>query len=295
MRVACTHGARTALQEWNFPSPRCVYATVPPALTPQDNQFDKESPNENLFSHSSPQCHRDCPPDCPRHREGGCQLGCPVEEGRRGRAEGPAQDGHRALDPIIEGAMARQGLSRGHQGHRPQDRPGRQHPGQQAGREDHPPGGRDRQGPRGNAAGDGSHPGRLVLALLPAEPLAVHAADGHGRPRRARISPPGTCRASWPRSTSISPRPWPPRSNSRRSRSPSTTTCWTKGTLPDSYRPTLYDFLAHEALEFYTPGEQAGGQGGRRLRAVGRQPDLRAGRGVRRLEAEDDRRASRRR
>lgn len=31
-----------------------------------------------------------------------------------------------------------------------------------------------------------------------------------------------------------------------------------KGTLPDSYRPTLYDFLAHEALQFYTSGEQAG-------------------------------------
>jgi hypothetical protein len=30
----------------------------------------------------------------------------------------------------------------------------------------------------------------------------------------------------------------------------------TKGTMPDSYRPTLYDFVAHEALEFYTSGEQ---------------------------------------
>ena len=27
--------------------------------------------------------------------------------------------------------------------------------------------------------------------------------------------------------------------------------------MPDSYRPTLYDFIAHEALEFYTSGEQA--------------------------------------
>src|SRR5438046_3097760 len=27
--------------------------------------------------------------------------------------------------------------------------------------------------------------------------------------------------------------------------------------MPDAYRPTLYDFLAHEALEFYTSGEQA--------------------------------------
>lgn len=31
-----------------------------------------------------------------------------------------------------------------------------------------------------------------------------------------------------------------------------------KGTLPDSYRPTLYDFIANEALKFYTSGEQAG-------------------------------------
>ncbi|MBN1419989.1 MAG: carboxypeptidase regulatory-like domain-containing protein, partial [Planctomycetes bacterium] len=31
-----------------------------------------------------------------------------------------------------------------------------------------------------------------------------------------------------------------------------------KGTMPDRYRPTLYDFLVHEALSFYTAGEQAG-------------------------------------
>ena len=30
-----------------------------------------------------------------------------------------------------------------------------------------------------------------------------------------------------------------------------------KGTMPDSYRPTLFDFLAFKALEFYTSGEQA--------------------------------------
>jgi hypothetical protein len=30
-----------------------------------------------------------------------------------------------------------------------------------------------------------------------------------------------------------------------------------KGTLPDSYRPSLYDFIAQEALRFYTSGEQA--------------------------------------
>ena len=31
-----------------------------------------------------------------------------------------------------------------------------------------------------------------------------------------------------------------------------------KGTLPDAFRPTLYDFLAHQALTYYTAGEQAG-------------------------------------
>ncbi len=31
-----------------------------------------------------------------------------------------------------------------------------------------------------------------------------------------------------------------------------------KGNTPDSYRPTLYDVLAHNALEFYISGEQAG-------------------------------------
>jgi len=30
-----------------------------------------------------------------------------------------------------------------------------------------------------------------------------------------------------------------------------------KGSMPDSYRPTLYDFTAHQALDFYNSGEQA--------------------------------------
>jgi len=33
-----------------------------------------------------------------------------------------------------------------------------------------------------------------------------------------------------------------------------------QGTMPDACRPTLYDFIAYEALEFYTSGEQAGAQ-----------------------------------
>lgn len=34
-----------------------------------------------------------------------------------------------------------------------------------------------------------------------------------------------------------------------------------KGSVPDTYRPTMFDFLAHNALEFYTAGEQAGAKG----------------------------------
>jgi hypothetical protein len=30
-----------------------------------------------------------------------------------------------------------------------------------------------------------------------------------------------------------------------------------RGTYPDSYRPTLYDFIAYDALDFYSSGEQA--------------------------------------
>ncbi|MHC4567452.1 MAG: alpha-2-macroglobulin family protein, partial [Planctomycetota bacterium] len=33
-----------------------------------------------------------------------------------------------------------------------------------------------------------------------------------------------------------------------------------KGTVSDTHRPTLYDFLAHEALSFYSSGEQAGSE-----------------------------------
>ncbi|WP_145416633.1 MG2 domain-containing protein [Planctomycetes bacterium K23_9] len=33
-----------------------------------------------------------------------------------------------------------------------------------------------------------------------------------------------------------------------------------KGTAPDAYRPTMYDVLVHNALEFYSAGEQAGGR-----------------------------------
>jgi len=33
-----------------------------------------------------------------------------------------------------------------------------------------------------------------------------------------------------------------------------------RGIVPDAYRPTLYDFLAHDALSFYSAGEQGGTQ-----------------------------------
>jgi hypothetical protein len=49
-----------------------------------------------------------------------------------------------------------------------------------------------------------------------------------------------------------------------------------KGNVPDSYRPTMYDFLAHEALSFYSAGEQAAARPQDAFRSDGRQPDLRA-------------------
>ena len=35
--------------------------------------------------------------------------------------------------------------------------------------------------------------------------------------------------------------------------------------MPDSYRPMLYDFIAYEALAFYTSAEQAGAKSGLQL------------------------------
>ena len=35
-----------------------------------------------------------------------------------------------------------------------------------------------------------------------------------------------------------------------------------KGTAPDSFRPTMYDFLVYNALQFYSSGEQAGAKSG---------------------------------
>ena len=121
--------------------------------------------------------------------------------------EGPAQDRHHQPRAHHPGRAQGQGLRRGGEGHRREDRAGRQHPGQQAGGEDHAPGGRDREGAEGNGAADGYPAGRMVLAVLPAEPVALHAAHRHRPPSRARTSPPGTCPACLRRLTSSSRRP----------------------------------------------------------------------------------------
>ena len=46
------------------------------------------------------------------------------------------------------------------------------------------------------------------------------------------------------------------------------------GTAPKSFRPTLYDFIAHEALRFYTAGEQAGSAGRDDFQFTARGPAL---------------------
>ena len=56
-----------------------------------------------------------------------------------------------------------------------------------------------------------------------------------------------------------------------------------KGTVPDSWRPTLYDFLAHQALEFYVSGEQAAAKPEDAFELSADEPDLRPGRGVREM------------
>ena len=43
-----------------------------------------------------------------------------------------------------------------------------------------------------------------------------------------------------------------------------------KGTTPDSYRPTMFDFLAFNALDFYTTGEQGAAKAEDAVRACRR-------------------------
>jgi uncharacterized protein YfaS (alpha-2-macroglobulin family) len=47
-----------------------------------------------------------------------------------------------------------------------------------------------------------------------------------------------------------------------------------KGGLPDTYQPTLYDFLARQALEFYAAGEQAGAEEANAFRFAVNSPAL---------------------
>ena len=54
--------------------------------------------------------------------------------------------------------------------------------------------------------------------------------------------------------------------------------------MPDSYRPTLYDFVAHQALEFYNSGEQAAAKAEDAFELSADSPIFRPGGGVRRLE-----------
>src|ERR1039458_4916941 len=60
-----------------------------------------------------------------------------MEASRGGHPKGSAEDRHHEPRTHHPGRAQRQGLRRGRKGHRPEDRPGRQHPGQQAGGEDH--------------------------------------------------------------------------------------------------------------------------------------------------------------
>ena len=65
----------------------------------------------------------------------------------------------------------------------------------------------------------------------------------------ATISCRGACRGSWKRSTGTTPKHWRPKTSCDRFRLPTTVNCWPRAHLPDAYRPTLYDFVAHEALD----------------------------------------------
>ena len=63
-----------------------------------------------------------------------------------------------------------------------------------------------------------------------------------------------------------------------------------KGTLPDAYRPTLYDFVAHEALAFYSSGEQAAAKPEDAFELSADSPIFGSGRRFPGLEPQDQRR-----
>ncbi len=179
------------------------------------------------------------------------------------------------------------GVRRGDQGHLHEDRPGGPDPGRQAGGDDRPAPGRDRHGPGADEARHGGGPGPLVLAVLPAESLAVHAADRRPPSRRARTSPPGTWPASWRRSTSTSRWPWRPRQTlkaiaDRRVGRPDREGDRAGHVPADALR--LPGLRGPVVLQLRRAGR---GPAAGRLRDHGRQPDLRARGGVPRLGAAD--------
>ena len=63
-----------------------------------------------------------------------------------------------------------------------------------------------------------------------------------------------------------------------------------KGTMPDAYRPTLYDFLAFEALSFFSSGEQAGARAEDAFELAADSPIFAAVEEFLDLEDQDDRR-----
>jgi hypothetical protein len=84
------------------------------------------------------------------------------------------------LEPIIAGALKDKAYAEATKAIAKKIVARRQHPRQQTGGKNHPAGGGNGARAQGNAAGAANLAGALVLAVLPAKSLAVHAAHGHG-------------------------------------------------------------------------------------------------------------------
>ena len=104
-----------------------------------------------------------------------------LEEGPGSPRQRAAQDRHRRAEANHRRRAAKQAIRRGHQGHLHEDRLRGEHPGEQAGGKNHAARGGTRGGAGGDEADDAGDSRRLVLALLPAEPLAFPAADADRR------------------------------------------------------------------------------------------------------------------
>ena len=100
--------------------------------------------------------------------------------------------------------------------------------------------------------------GPLVLALFPAEPLAVHAAHRHGRAARPGFHHLGPAPAVCRDRQAVSGRRSQPPTAQEDAGEPASTICWKKGLCRTPIGPRSTTFIAHEALKFYTSGEQAG-------------------------------------